>query len=84
MRKFRIEFFDKMIVEFRTIPEAKKWAKEFLQEEIRTLNRQKYFSLKEIKKDCDGMYECSFTMEAERDVVTGIGYVQYCIEKNKK
>jgi hypothetical protein len=84
MRKFRIEFFDKMIVEFRTIPEAKKWAKEFLQEEIRTLNRQKYFSLKEIKKDCDGMYECSFTMEAERDVLTAIGYASYCIEKNKK
>lgn len=84
MKKFRIEFFDKVILEFRTISEANKWAKENLPDEVRTFYRQRYFRLKEIKKDCDGQYDCTFTEEVERDAATAIGYAAHCLNKKCK
>jgi len=63
---FRIEHFEKGFYEFQNITEAKKWAREMWGEEVRILVQQKYHTIKEIKKDKNGMMNLSFTEEIER------------------
>lgn len=66
LKFFRVEYFEQGVYEAKNITTIRKKIRRKYGEDIRTFSHQKYFEIKEIKKDKKGMLNFSYTKAIER------------------